>query len=557
MSNWKAAWALSWLALAVAGPLAGERVALVIGNGAYRGGEITELSNPGNDARAVAAKLDGLGFEVISGIDLGRAEFFDLLGEFGEQAEGAEAALLFYAGHGMQVEGKNYLIPVDTESLEKKTDLGKHAVNLDDVLAEMRGKTNLVFLDACRNNPFRGFRGSGGRGLAAVSAKSMGGGVLISYAADPGKLALDGEGQNSPYTEALLKHMGRRGVSVGDMLTGVKADVEDATGGTQHPWTSLSMRAPFYFVGDPVDGRCDVELLRLSWTTVKDAGDEDELQLFIEEHEGCRGAGVLVKRAKNLLEELEQGPTLKVGEVFRDCDECPQMVVVPAGSFMMGSPESEEGRDDDEGPEHRVEIGEAFAVGAYEVTFEEWDACVAAGGCGRYRPDDKDWGRGGRPVINVSWEDAQAYVEWLSRKTGKQYRLLSEAEWEYAARGGSGTRYWWGDEIGSGRANCDGCGSRWDDEQTAPVRSFRGNGYGLYDMHGNVWEWVQDCWNDNYRGAPTDGKVWKSGDCSRRVLRGGSWNFIPRLLRAASRLRIDTGDRGNYFGFRLARTLAP
>ena len=242
------------------------------------------------------------------------------------------------------------------------------------------------------------------------------------------------------------------------------------------------------------------------------------------------------------------------GRRFRDCAECPQMVVIPAGSFMMGSPESEEGRWDDEGPVHWVEIGELLAVGGYEVTFEEWDACAAAGGCGGYRPDDEGWGRGRRPVINVSWEDAQGYVGWLRGKTGEEYRLLSEAEWEYAARAGTQTRYSFGDDISPNDANYGR-----NIGKTRPVGSYRANGFGLYDMHGNVWEWVQDCWswNDNYRGAPNKGEAWERGYCSRRVLRGGSWVSIPRNLRSANRLRYDTGYRGSISGFRVARTLGP
>ena len=133
------------------------------------------------------------------------------------------------------------------------------------------------------------------------------------------------------------------------------------------------------------------------------------------------------------------------------------------------------------------------------------------------------WGRGNRPAIDVSWHEAQAYVAWLSEKTGKRCRLLSESEWEYAARAGAATRYSWGDGIGRNRANCSGCGSRWDDRQTAPVGSFAANGFGLHDMHGNVWEWVADCWNGSYAGAPSDGSARESGNCSRRVLRGGAW----------------------------------
>ena len=188
-----------------------------------------------------------------------------------------------------------------------------------------------------------------------------------------------------------------------------------------------------------------------------------------------------------LLAEAEVGP--KAGETFRDCPSCPEMVVVPAGSFVMGSPRSEVGRDGDEVLQHEVTISQPFAVGKHEVTFAEWDTCVSAGGCDGYRPDDKGWGRGSRPVIHVNWNEARSYVAWLSRKTGKEYRLLTEAEWEYAARAKTRTRYSWGDSVGRNRANCRGCGSRWDGRETAPAGSFAANGFGLHDMSGNVSEW--------------------------------------------------------------------
>ena len=176
------------------------------------------------------------------------------------------------------------------------------------------------------------------------------------------------------------------------------------------------------------------------------------------------------------------------GTRLRDCDGCPEMIVAPAGRFDMGSPSSEKGRAGYEGPVHEVRIPEPFAVGLYEVTFEEWDGCVRGGGCNGYRPDDEGWGRGRRPVIHVGWEDAQAYVRWLRERTGKVYRLLSESEWEYVARGGSRTAYHWGEDIGQNRANCSGCGGRWDDNNsTAPVGSFPANGFGLHDVHGK-WE---------------------------------------------------------------------
>ena len=259
---------------------------------------------------------------------------------------------------------------------------------------------------------------------------------------------------------------------------------------------------------------------------------------------------------KRMLLALQRAERGEVGPArFRDCDQCPEMIEVPAGSFMMGSPSGEASRSNNEGPVHKVTIGDAFAVGVYEVTFDEWDACRRGGGCS-HNPPDRGWGRGSRPVINVSWEDAQAYVRWLSRETGERYRLLSESEWEYVARAGTKTRYYWGDAVGRNQANCDGCGSRWDGKQTAPVGSFPANAYGLHDVHGNVREWVEDCWHGSYRGAPADGSAWTVGkSCERRVLRGGSWSLGPQNLRSAFRDWFTGGVRGSVAGFRVARTL--
>jgi formylglycine-generating enzyme required for sulfatase activity len=252
---------------------------------------------------------------------------------------------------------------------------------------------------------------------------------------------------------------------------------------------------------------------------------------------------------------------LKPGDRFRECaKDCPEMVVVPAGEFMMGSLPSEKGRRGSEGPQHKVTIARPMAVSKFEVTFADWDACVSGGGCPQEgRASDFGWGRGTRPVIFVSWDDAQHYVAWLSRMTGKVYRLLTEAEWEYAARAGTTTAYSWGDEIGKGNANCSACGSRWDNRQPAPVGSFAPNAFGLHDMHGNVSEWVEDCYHDNYSRAPTDGSPWTTGDC-RRVVRGGSWSF-PRLPgelpRAAFRYWLPTIAPYNDLGFRVGRTAYP
>ena len=242
----------------------------------------------------------------------------------------------------------------------------------------------------------------------------------------------------------------------------------------------------------------------------------------------------------------------KTGKVFKDCADCPEMVVIPAGSFRMGDLNG--GLQKDEKPVHRVTIPRSFAVGKYEVTFAEWDRCVAAGGCS-HRPRDEGWGRGNRPVINVSWNDTQTYIRWLSRKTGHKYRLLSEAEWEYVARAGSTTKYPWGNSVGRNQANCRSCGSSWDGKQTSPVGSFSANRFGLYDTIGNVWEWVSDCSIEGYAGAPSNGSSWTSGNCTSRVVRGGSWTTFPGSVRSANRGSSESGLRGSTSGFRLARTL--
>ena len=227
-----------------------------------------------------------------------------------------------------------------------------------------------------------------------------------------------------------------------------------------------------------------------------------------------------------------------------------QMVAIPAGKFRMGDLSGVGGSD--EKPVHSVTVP-AFKLGKHEVTFAQWDACVADGGCGGYTPDDEGWGRGDRPVINVSWDDIQSFIAWVNHRTGGKFRLPTEAEWEYAARAGTRTKYSWGNDIGTNRANCDGCGSQWDNDRTTPVGSFPANPWGLHDMHGNVWEWVQDCWNDSYNGAPTDGSARTSGDCALRVIRGGSWYSFPGYLRSASRSRIGRSYRSNSSGFRLAQ----
>ena len=249
------------------------------------------------------------------------------------------------------------------------------------------------------------------------------------------------------------------------------------------------------------------------------------------------------------------------GETFTDAlasgAKGPEMVVIPAGAFRMGCLSNDDSCADAEKPVHDVRIPQPFALSKYEVTFVDWDACISAGGCNGYRPKDRGWGRGSRPVINVNWQDAKSYAAWLSNQTGENYRLPSESEWEYAARAGTITKYYWGNQIGHNRANCNGCDSRWDD-RTAPVGAFAPNPFGLHDMHGNVWEWVEDCWNDSYYGAPIVSEPWTSGNCAMRIVRGGAWIFGSERLRSAYRGEVSSSSRGiNVLGFRVARKLTP
>ena len=252
------------------------------------------------------------------------------------------------------------------------------------------------------------------------------------------------------------------------------------------------------------------------------------------------------------------------GTVFRDRLKNgvsgPEMVVIPAGRFRMGAIFG--GGDPDEKPVHWVSIVRPFAMGKYEVTFEEYDRFCDA--TGREKPKDgrrwfgplsRDWGRGRNPVMNVTWDDAAAYAKWLSEQTGRKYRLPSEAEWEFAARGGKDTPFWWGGTAGENRANCKGCGSKWDKKKAAPAGSFAANPYGLFDTAGNVWEWCIDTWHDSYTGAPADGSSWLGGDDTRRVQRGGSFGSKVRYIRSSARGRGAADGQYVYLGFRVLREL--
>jgi formylglycine-generating enzyme required for sulfatase activity len=590
--------ALILLVLAcLAVPAEAKRVALVIGNSAYR--NAPELGNPKNDAIDMAAALKTLGFQVVEGFDLDKPGMDRKVREFSVALSGADTGVFYFAGHGLQVNGANFLVPVDAE-LSTAAALEFEMVRLDLVQRLMEGeaKTNILFLDACRNNPLSrnlaramGTRAAGiGSGLAAVES---GVGTLISFATQPGNVALDGTGRNSPFAAALVKHIAASTGTLTDILVDVRNDVMAATARKQVPWEHSALTGRFYFK-EPSQPAAQSPAARNdaaeAWAAAKDTKNPSILEAFIKRF----GDSFYADMARARLQELNSQntaavsppavkppatksvepavgvfePERKAGETFRDCPDCPEMVVVPAGSFTMGAPEGELGADGDEVPQRKVTLLKPFAVGKYELTFAEWDACVADKGC-KHKPDDASSGRGRHPVFNVSWDDVKnEYLPWLSKKTGKTYRLLTEAEWEYAARGGTSVdsqlRYAWGDEINHELANygtqdcCAGFVEGRDQwAGTAPVGEFDANPFGLFDMHGNVWEWVEDCYKDSYEGAPSDGSAVSSPDCVAHVIRGGSWNDIPVSLRSANRDTGVPGVRDPQFGFRVARSLAP
>ena len=577
---------------------AAERVALVIGNGAYE--KVPYLANSGNDAADVGDAFERLGYSVTRAENAGREALSQGLQDFKRAAAASEVAVVFYAGHGIEVDKHNFLVPVDAK-LDSDQDVEFETVPLDLVMCSVeraRG-LRLVILDACRDNPFAarmqsaGASRSIGRGLGRVVPA---GGTLVAYAAEGGSVAADGDGRNSPYTGALLRYLEEPGLDVGRLFRKVRDEVLRETGGSQKPVEYSALPGEDVYLASGAPPPKDAATAAAGGTpqpppsgdaarayeAAERVGTVAAYQVVVDDYPGSTYA----KLARTQIARLEETPLVVAGgnpddavsptapsppspdeappgTRFRDCAECPELVVVPSGSYMMGSPSSEDGRYDDEGPVHRVRIGRAFAVGVYEVTFAEWDACVSGGGCYGHRPDDEGWGRGRRPVINVSWEDAKAYVEWLSRKTGKGYRLLSESEWEYVARGGTTGPFHTGSTISPSQANYDGNYTYGSGRKgrhigkTVQVGSYPPNRFGLHDVHGNVWEWVEDCWNWSYAGAPTDGSAWESGNCSGRVLRGGSWSNLPRNLRSAYRYLSTTGSWLNNVGFRIARTLTP
>ena len=650
-------------------PQSERRVALVIGNAGYKAAGIS-LPNPRNDAQDISAVLATLGFEVVTAIDTSKRDMDFALQRFARLATDADSALFFYAGHAMQFQGRNFLMPTDAE-LEDEISVRYQTVGLEEVRAALdrANGVKIMILDACRNNPLANRLKQGvaasrtlatTRGLARIDKTQ---GMVVAYATAPDEVAQDGQGRNSPFTAALLKRLQEPGLEIEMMFRRVASDVNAQTGGRQRPETYISLLSEYYLnqsdriVWDRIKDQDDVAALRdfvskypsspradfarnrleVLERYAKEREDlarrarEDEqrkaaeaeaqrvvreaaLRREAEEHVAALRLQEEQKRQEALREQRRtnrpqsqqaarpQAPALmtdllsepKPGEAFRDCSYCPEMVVVPAGEFVMGS--SKEDIDNDlgatnEGPQHRVLIKQPIAVGRFEVTRDQFETFVGASGhkigdrCYTFENNtpreraDRSFRNPGytqsgiHPAVCVNWPDAKAYVAWLSQRTGKAYRLLSEAEWEYVARAGSTLPHGFGKDAteickyGNGADQSAKLAMLPSDyaymsctdsyPYTAPVGSFKANALGLFDLLGNVWEWTEDCFYDDYVTAPSDGLARAATACQARTVRGGSWFSTGTSLRPAVRAKASDNARYDDVGFRVARALVP
>jgi len=597
------------LACVLAPALAEKRVALVVGNGAYRHAD--RLDNPVNDARGMrdALKSPALGFEVVYGEDLDHNGLRRAIGQFAGLVGGADVALVFFAGHGATFGDTPYVVPVDAE-FSNVDQVPYELMPVETLIGELRRAkgVRIAILDACRDNAaesrLKRARGEGTRGLGPMKNPD---GLILAYATQYLSTAADGGGSgHSLFTEALLRNIATPGLDVKDVFFNVGRDVVTATGGKQRPEISVSIYERYALV-PPAGGTAAVTVpsgtgapgadAAAVWRDIQNTTDLAVVVDFVLHYGNVPVYGPLARAKREQLAKLAVPPPtppppsgdapltaerergLKRGSTFRECKDCPEMVVVPAGRFTMGSSSGEKERGSDEGPQHVVTIGTAFAVGKFPVTRDQF--AVFARETGYAAHSDCDWRNpgfaqdGSHPVICVSWDDANAYETWLAKKTGKPYRLPSEAEFEYAARGrtspGAYPRFWFGDDekelckYGNGgdqkaeneRVSIIGIPSPCNDgyANTSPVGHYQPNAFGLSDMAGNAEQWMADCRHDNYNNAPADGSAWTIGCSTGHMLRGGSWNRSWVALRAAARNANFADNGGDDYGIRLARTL--
>jgi len=530
------------------------RVALLIGNANYPDAS-SPLSTTIKDVRMLADELRRSDFDVDLKENVGKEDMQRAIDAFTGKIRSGMSALFYFSGYGIQVARQTYLLPVNAQ-VWTEAEVRRDGVSVDALLAEMHrkgAKAKIVILDAARRNPFeRRFRASAS-GLAALDAPD---GTLAMYSTAPGKLINESTGANSLFVGELIKELRVPNLSAEEVFNHARVGVSRASNGEQVPWVASSLVDEFYFGKNRPVAAAPAPAPTPAPAPAPTPAPAPPKAAAAPASPPPAPAAPAPAPAPPPAPKTATAPAApaqseaagsKAGDIFRDCPDCPELVVVPAGSFEMGS------SLEYENPAHRVTIAKPFAIGRREVTFDEWDKCADDGGC-KYRPEDREWGRGDRPAINLSWLDAKAYLTWLSQKSGQSYRLPSEAEWEYAARGGTNTPYWWGRDVGSRQANCRECNTG-EAQKTMPVGSYKANPYGLFDTSGNVAEWVEDCWNDNYRGAPTNGAAWATGQCRLRVLRGGAFDSQSKYLRSMSRFRYDLDVRYIANGFRVLREL--
>jgi formylglycine-generating enzyme required for sulfatase activity len=539
---------MSLLAAAHAQPAA-TRIALIIGNSNYPDAG-SPLATTANDARTLADEFRLLNFNVELKENLKKDEMQRTIDAFVGKVTKDTEAIFYFSGFGLQVDRRTYLLPVNAQ-IWNEADVRRDGISIDLVVAEMhrRGaKVTVVIIDAARRNPFeRRFRATPA-GLAALEAPE---GTLALYSAAPGVVLRDSDNAkpNSVFVAELVKELRSPNQTAEQAFNLTRIGVSRASNNEIVPWVASSLLEEFYFqssrqsaAGPPPQPAPPPPRIPPAPAAIEQPTPPPPAPPPPASAPPSPPTATEARRVAPVPVQIE------AGRPFQDCSTCPELVLVPAGSFTMG------GKSEDDRPAHRVAIKTEFAIGRHEITFEQWDKCVEEGAC-KAHPGDRNWGRGKRPVINVSWLDAKAFASWLSQKTGQKYRLPTEAEWEYAARAGTTTTYWWGQEAGSRQANCQNCNSG-DSPKTLPVGSFKPNPFGIYDTSGNVAEWVEDCWHADYKSAPTDGSAWSEPQCQLRVLRGGAYDSDAIYVSSSSRFRYDYDVPYSSNGFRLVREVS-
>jgi formylglycine-generating enzyme required for sulfatase activity len=590
-------------------------VALVIGNS---DGERDASSNPVNDAQSMGAALASMGFDVIVRTNATPVQMRQAIAGFGARLRAGGVGLFYFAGHGFRADGRTILLPAAI-GMHAPAPRLLDGIDLAGVLAAMSAprphKLNLVILDTCLNNPFRVNRPArfalpsqtfiayattpGGFAADGIGHGIFTRALLDAFASAPERdvagifrrvastVRADTHGEQRPWVASSVAGTFRfAALSPTEVARLAPTGAASADG---NDVVLLHSRGIL-----PKDSNEQYELT--FWDSIKDSTYPGDYEAYLKAYPNGRFAALArarIERLQAAAPKAQASPApihpapasapppqrppaaaasatpqpapapataaapapekpvahSAAANESKDCPSCPVMIALRAGSFTMGSSTD----DPSEKPPHHVSIGAPFAIGKYDVTVEQWNACVAANACPRLSSENNSVKNA--PARDISWDDAQLYVKWLTKVTGKPYRLPTEAEWEYADRAGTTTQYWWGDQMRKGNANCKGCGDPWHQEGPENVGAFAPNPYGLYDMNGGVWEWVSDCWHNSYKGAPADGRAWDEPNCDMRVIRGGSWREGADYMLTSTRFKYSGSVRQSQDGVRVAKDL--